>query len=288
MRLNFQQLESQSKIYSISDFWVKESMFGVHWHYHPEIEICYVKQGSGHRIIGNSVERFEANDLVLVGSNLPHCWISDDDFNESELDMQVYVIHFKQELFPSNINELQHLNTFLNRARHGIKFNITKHTQLLNLLQDIEIKNSLDKYLGLCSLLNAMTKHADIQILATSSYIPEQSKKIENRIGRVCKYIQENYKNGITLKELADIASMNPAAFSRFFKKNIGKSPINYLNEVRINMACTKLLNSKDPAYEIAIDTGFNSITHFNKLFKRYKGLSPLDYRNSNGEMFML
>ena len=82
MKLSYQNLKSDTNQYKINDFWVIENAFGVHWHYHPEIEICYVKQGFGHRIIGNSVQRFQEGDLVLVGSNLPHCWITEKAFND--------------------------------------------------------------------------------------------------------------------------------------------------------------------------------------------------------------
>lgn len=279
MKLKYQQLDSQSTLNSITDFWVIEPMFGVHWHYHPEVEICYVKQGSGHRIIGNSVERFEDGDLVLVGSNLPHCWITDEDFNKSALHIEVYVIHFHTKLFPSDVAEFSAIQNFLNQAKRGVKFNTLQEQYFITLLNALENSASLSKFLKLCELLQLMSASKQASILATANYVPEQSKKIESRIVNVCNYIQEHFKKPITLDELANIAHMNPASFSRFFKKNIGKSPINYLNEIRVNMACTKLLNTNDKAYQIAFDSGFNSMTHFNKLFKRYKGCAPLDYR---------
>ena len=99
MKADFQKLSSKSQNKSFADFWVKVNAFGFHWHYHPEVEICYVKQGRGKRIIGESIEGFEDGDLVLVGSNIPHSWITDDEFNSSSKQIEVYVIQFDQEIF---------------------------------------------------------------------------------------------------------------------------------------------------------------------------------------------
>lgn len=277
MKLGFQQLHTSSAQSSIAEFWVKEPKFGVHWHYHPEIEICYVKQGAGHRIVGDSVQRFEDGDLVLVGSNLPHCWITDANFNASEKLMEVYVVHFNKSIFLNNLPEFDIIKSLIKHANQGISFNKTD-TIISQLLYLNETKG-IHKFLGLCSLLTVMAESNKIEYLTSDNYLIENSKKNEQRITKACDFIQQHFKRSISLTELADLVNMNPTAFSRFFKQRIGKSPINYLNEIRIHMACTQLLTTSDKVYEIAYDCGFSSLTHFNKLFLKHNRMTPKQYR---------
>ncbi len=277
MKLDFQQLHTFSEQSSIAEFWVKEPKFGVHWHYHPEVEICYVKHGSGHRIIGDSVERFEDGDLVLVGSNLPHCWITDANFNASEKLMEVYVVHFNAAIFANNLPEFELIQNLIKRSNRGISFENT--TNLLSQLLSLNKMQRINKYLSLCALLNTMAETNELSYLTSEDYLLEGSKKNEQRITKVCDFIQHHFKRSISLDEIAGLVNMNPTAFSRFFKRHIGKSPINYLNEMRIHMACTQLLTTTDKVYQIAYDCGFNSLTHFNKLFLKLHGTTPKQYR---------
>lgn len=281
MKLSYQHVQSASTKLAINDFWVIENEFGVHWHYHPEIEICYIKQGSGHRIVGDSVKPFTDGDLVLVGSNLPHCWITDKLFNESDKDIEVYVIQFHADIFSTNVEELKSLHQFLMQAQRGLSFDMNVLPLLVAQLAAIESADAVNTYVNLLKLLLTMKESESYHMLTTPNYTIQTSDKAEHRITLVCNYIQQHYHKSISLEELAKIASMNASSFSRFFKSKIGKSPINYLNEVRMNNACTNLINTKDKVYKIAYDVGFQSVAHFNKLFLNYIGQTPKAYRNS-------
>ena len=281
MKLSYQYLNSQNNQYAINNFWITDNAFGVHWHYHQEIEICFIHQGYGHRIVGDSVHRFENGDLVLLGKNIPHCWVTDKSFNESDELIKAFVIQFNQGIFSKSVAAFNKINEILDLAQKGISFNINNNDKLLKALLAIDTNNDIDKYAKLLSLLNLMIIDHSKNLLSSSNYSIEKSNKTEARITKVCTYIQERYKQNITLHELAEIASMNAASFSRFFKKHIGKSPIKYINDVRINIACTYLVNTKSKVYEIAYDVGFHSVSHFNKLFLKHIGLTPKDYRKS-------
>ena len=164
-------------------------------------------------------------------------------------------------------------------AQRGIFFDCKQVSELEQLLVNINKNDSASKFISLLSLLNIMSATEYKSMLSSSDYNMERSDKTEHRITKVCRFIQEHYKRNITLDELAKIASMNASSFSRFFKKNIGKSPMTYLNDVRIHMACTFLINTKHKIYEIAYDVGFQSVSHFNKLFLNFMGQTPKDYR---------
>ena len=281
MNANYQKLPFDLRPDLYMDFWVRSDFFGFHWHYHPEIEICYVQQGYGQRLIGESVERFEAGDFVLVGSNLPHCWITDDVFNQSPEQMEIYVIHIDnqkiQHLF--GLHEFKGIEQLLEQAKSGLAFDIEIDKSLLLSLQSYEKADGLSKILSLLQLLDNMTQSSSKKQLCTTAYIPEIGKHVEERILKVCQYIHESYKDKIALDELARISNMNTTAFCRFFKKVIGKTAIEYVNELRINSACSELRVSNKPINQIAYDNGFLSLSHFNKLFRQYNGRTPSSYR---------
>lgn len=281
MVVSYQKLTNKTESNSFVDFWVKENSFGVHWHYHPEVEICYIKEGEGHRIVGDSVESFKAGDLVLVGSNLPHCWTSSEVFNSSIKNMEVYVIQFRSSNLFNDSIEFNRINNLLIDARRGIKFDVVKCPNLIADLTKIYKSNGLDKYLNLIKLLQKMAATSYKGFLVSKLYAPDYSKKAEVRIEKVCGYIHQNYRDRISLDELSNLASMNTASFCRFFKKCMGKTIIEYINGLRIDYACFQLQRTSTSIYKIAFDSGYQSLTQFNKVFKKLLKTTPTAYRKS-------
>ncbi|WP_299550511.1 AraC family transcriptional regulator [Seonamhaeicola sp.] len=287
MRVGYQKLSSKTSENSFGDFWVKVKSFGVHWHYHPEVEICYIKQGEGHRIIGDSIEPFTRDDLVLVGSNLPHTWVSSEIFNKSSKHMEVYVIQFHAKDILNQSIEFKGLFDLLDRSKRGLSFDLTKEKKFKSLLLKVDKRTGLEKYLALINLLNLMATSEARKELVSKVYVPDYSKKAEGRIEKVCNYLHDNYRERITIEEVSDLVSMNQASFCRFFKKYIGKTVIEYINDLRINYACYQLQNSSIPIYKIAFDSGYQSITQFNKVFKRMVNDTPKNYRSLNQTGFV-
>ena len=282
MKAGFQKLSHSTLNNSFSDFWVKTGAFGFHWHYHPEVEICYVKQGRGKRIIGDSVEDFNDGDLVLVGSNIPHSWTTDELFNISDEQIEVYVIQFDMQLLESLllIPEFAEIKQLLELSKAGIHFKTINNTALLEALLSLEQDEGAAKLLKLLQVLNLMVSYEVKDILCSSTYKPDYYKYNEERILKVCNYIHEHYKDAIRTDELADLVAMNPAAFCRFFKRIIGKTVIDYTNELRIAYVCNQLQNTMIPIYRIAFDAGFSSVAYFNRVFKKTIHKTPKEYRS--------
>lgn len=281
MKANYQKLPLDMRPDLFMDFWVRSDFFGFHWHYHPEIEICYVKNGFGQRLIGESIERFTKGDLAIVGSNLPHCWITDDVFNQSDEQMEIFVIHIDVKKLEQllAVHEFSKLKIFLEQAKSGFAFDVENEAILFKTLKRFEEARGFTKTLILFDLLNLMRTAATKRQLCQNTYIPETGKLVEERILNVCQHIHENYKCKITLETLAGIANMNITAFCRFFKKVIGKTAVEYINELRINAACSELMVSDKSINAIAYDNGFLSLSHFNKLFRLHNQRTPSEFR---------
>jgi AraC-like DNA-binding protein len=125
-----------------------------------------------------------------------------------------------------------------------------------------------------------ITLYETLETNLTSS--PTYSEKDGDRMKIIMNYTLENMHKTISIREVSRGIGYTPEAFCRFFKHRTRKTFIQYLNELRINEACNKLLNMKEKNIsEIAFESGFNNVTHFNRTFKKLKGLAPLKYKAS-------
>ena len=275
--LGFEQVEGSFLCYE-----VKSPKFGFHWHYHPEVEISFVKNGYGTRLVGDQVEEFEVDDLLMLGSDLPHTLISDDSFNQVEQDMEVVVIQFDPAIFLSRsleIEELINVGNLINASRRGLSFQVVTD-ELRALMTRIPSLQGFNRYVALLQVLNELSQ-TSYRYLASEYYSPTKSGDTEVRIGKVCSYIHDHFKDDIKIRTLAEITNMNEAAFCRFFKKMTGKTAVNYINDLRIGRACFLLQTKTHAVGEVAYQSGFNSIPHFNRYFQKVKGCTPTVFRKN-------
>ena len=264
-------------------FWVRSPKFGFHWHYHSEYEITCVKHGNGTRMVGDNVSTFEDGDVVFLGSNLPHTWISDDDFNLSEDIMEVAVLQFHPSNFPDDILravELRNVEYLLNNSQRGFEITGDTQSRVSEMIYRMIDAEGFTRFSLLFELLNQIGASEEKNRLASNAYHAPLNNSSEVRIQRVCQYIHEQFMNPIKLETIAEIANMNATSFCRFFKKSTGHSFFEYMNDLRIGKACNLLLDSRNYSIsEIAFRSGFKSQTLFNRIFLRKKNMTPSNFR---------
>lgn len=287
MKPTFQHLGFDDVEGSFLCYEVQSEKFGFHWHYHPECEISFVKQGYGTRLVGDHVAPFTEGDLLMLGSDLPHTLISDELFNKSGKKMEVVVIQFAPAIFESRsleIEELSGIGRLLKGALRGLFFSpegnaAGQYETTVSLLKTMPMQKGFERYLSLLKVLNGLAELSGVK-LASEYYSPNKSVESEARIGKVCSFIHDHFSSEITIAKLADLAHMNEAAFCRFFKKMTGKTAINYINDLRIGKACQLLQGEGQSVGEIAYQSGFNSIPYFNRYFQKSKQCSPTQFRD--------
>lgn len=281
-RAQLQNLGFDGVSEAVQCFWVRVSHFGFHWHYHPEYEITYVQRGQGTRVVGDHVNYFEDGDFVFLGSNLPHTWISDDDFNRSEEDMEVLVLQFHPDLFSKEWlvwSEMVNLKSLLKNANRGLRFTEGKEKEAAEILIEMEKASGFRRLMLTMELLNFLGKEKG-EPLASPSYIPPLNDSTEERLLTVCQYIHDNFTLPIKLEKVSRLANMNTTSFCRFFKKSTGQSVMEYVNDLRIGKACNLLLSGQRMNIsEVAFRSGFNSQTLFNRSFLKKKNMTPRDFR---------
>lgn len=103
--------------------------------------------------------------------------------------------------------------------------------------------------------------------------------RMPGTIARLIDYVQSHYTEALTLEALADRCAMSPSHLSHRFRQATGKPLFTYINEIRIDRACALLKRSSLPVIEIAYAVGYNSLSFFNRYFRRVTGASPSEYR---------
>lgn len=260
-----------------------ESHFLKVWHYHPELELVLSLKSTGTRFVGDSIKKFEENDVVLLGENLPHMWLNDDDYfkEDNQLVAEDIVIHFTKDFLGDNFletHELKPISDLLHKSKYGIKFNGVNKKIIKGIKKINQHKPSIKRTLKFIQVLHLLSQQKEYEYLSSEAYVHSFKQNQNDILDKTFEYIFENFAEAITLHDVAKIANMNPSAFSRFFKRVSRKTFSKYLNEVRIGYACKKLIENKSNIAAICYESGYNNISNFNRQFRDIKNMSPRAY----------
>lgn len=255
------------------------------WHYHEELELILVLKGSGRLFVGDCIQEFGENDLILIGSNIPHYWL----FNRADLtdsadsDINCIVAHFKQDFLGKDfiqLPEASFLKELTLEARRALHSRLPAKHQLHTLLKRTLDRNGILKITTFLETL-LQFKNTCPKTLISEKYIIVNHSDDVKRMNVIMEFIRENFTNQIELSELAHLAQMTKNSFSRYFKQKTGKTPMQLIFELRIAHACKLLCHPDHPLKEICYESGFNNAVSFHKAFKNIKAMTPREYRNS-------
>ena len=260
-----------------------KSEFDFPLHYHDEIELNFVRNARGaKRIIGDHVEEIGDMELALVGPGLPHGWFGTGfgDDQVEEITVQFHKDFFDEKFLQKN--QLNFIRNMLRRSLRGILFSKETTTRLEPRIINLEKKQGFDSVLELMSILHDLSISRDYRVLSDSGFSDAEVFSYNSRrIEKVMEFIHTSFDRQITLGEAARIASMTESAFSRFFKLRTGMTFIDCVTEVRLGHASRMLISSTKTIAEIAYSCGFNNISNFNRIFRRKKGCTPRELRES-------
>lgn len=258
----------------------KTPYYGGDWHYHEEYELIYTIKGDGVRIVGDSMDYFDDPELILMGKNLPHVFRNDHAKNEN---VDYIVIKFGN-LFDGNsifdLPEMNKIKQMLQHSNRGINFSQSTIQKISKTLINLEKSTGAAKILNLLQALNMLSTEDEYEFLSSENFVLNDSDK-KDRIHNVINYISDNYAKDITLEDLAEVSYMTTNSFCRYFKNKTGKTAFEFLREFRVAKASQMLINGQKSISEICYDTGFNSFSSFNRIFKSVKKVSAGAYRNT-------
>jgi len=248
------------------------------WHYHPEIELVYINGGSGKRQIGSHISYYTDGDLILIGSNLPHCGFTNDQTgNKNETVIQMNPVFLGNYFF--EVTEMKNIESLFNQAKAGIAFTGEAKQFIGRKIETMENQSPFEKLLTLLSVLNDLERSNEYKILNADGFSMEMQTQDNDRINSVFNFVKDHFQEPIALDEVSNLVSMTTPSFCRYFKKITNKTFTTFVNEYRLVHASKLLAEKPIPISEICFESGFNNFSHFNKLFKSYTGKSASQYR---------
>lgn len=278
MKAVFEQLNTEeSSSFIFRQFDVPK--FDAPFHFHPEYELTLILKGEGQRYVGQQVHEFFAGDLVFLGANLPHCWVNQPMENEN---VSAIVIQFG-ELFLTkgilDLPEMRKVQAFLEKSKSGFEIVGKTKEVLTEKIVALQIKTPLQKIAGLLEIFDILSNSTEIMTIDDFFFEHQYNQSETARFQKIFSYLIENFKEEITLEQIANIADLSPTSFCRYFKNITKKTFVEVLIEFRLQYAC-QLLNKTDlPIQQVAFESGFGDVPYFNKLFRKHKNLTPKEWR---------
>ena len=247
------------------------------YHYHPQNQLTYIDKGTGTYLIGNKIGRFTEGDMFVLGSHLPHVFMSDDKyFTDLHLGVRSVNVFFTPDFFSDkilSIEELSAFKDFISLTKSGLQFNSFGKEEILADLPQKEGFSKVVCFLEIIeSLIVSKNKALEIDVLYK---MEEPNPKME----KLYLFTFENFKSKISLSEVADLAGYSENAFCKFFKKNTGQTYVNFLNEVRISHALSLLQDPLKSITDVAFESGFQNMSNFNRQFYKKTNINPKSYQ---------
>ena len=262
---------------AIHAFAFEMPFFEFKWHYHPEFELTLIVKGNGMRLVGDSYLPFQAGDLVLLGSGIPHTWESDANSHETVVAV---VIQFSEDFIANFMNSeaFYKIKKLLQTSIRGLFFPNPLSMNIEYQMMTIASEKGVKQITALLNILNDLA-YQNHESLASAFYSPKNSKENETRINTVFNYIKQNAASTILLEQAAESVHLTTGAFCKFFKRMTGKTFSDYVNEIRIGNACNLIAHTDKTISQIAIESGFENQTYFNRVFLKKKNCTPKQFR---------
>lgn len=250
-------------------------------HFHPEFELNFIYNAPGaRRIVGDHTATINKFELVLTGPNLIHRWERGDCKSS---DIHEITVLFHRDLFHSNLlerNVFTHIKKLLQKAQHGVLFPQELACNLYPQLNKLDEKKGFSAVLEFLEILNELSRSEHSALLSgnvtgISEFLPQ------GKLKKLDEFIQHNFQRKISLSEAAKVLNMTSITFIRFIKNRTGRTFIDFVNDYRISFAAKLLIETAKSVSEIAGESGFQNLSHFNRMFRKRKMCTPGEFRSS-------
>jgi len=251
--------------------------FAWQYHYHPEYEIACVLRGSGTRHVGNHFSSYENGDLVFLGPNLPHAGFGLNAHGPHE----EIVIQVKEDVFNQSIiirPEMGSIKKLLDNTKYGIFFTGYTKDKVTRKLQKCLRLPPFERFMELVSVLQIMATSEEYELINPSTDLSSIIKKNNARLQKIFTYVEQHFNEEVNIQKVASTANLSVPSFCNYFKKTMGTTFTDFINQYRIQRACLLLLQEKSVS-ETSFECGFNNVAYFNKVFKTVIKKTPTEFR---------
>lgn len=266
----------------IADRHKKEFTYPIH--NHSVYELNFVENAKGvRRIVGDSQEVIGDYDLCLITSpDLEHVWEQNECHSD---DIREITVQFDFSMSDETLfgrNPYASITRMMQEAKKGLSFPLQAIMKVYGMLDTLSsVKDGFYAVQQFLTILYELSRCENARTLASSSYAKVTVEDDSRRILKVKNFISKNYMDELRLPELASLAGMSSSAFGRFFKLHTGRNISEYIIDLRLGYAARMLVDTDKSISEIGFDCGFNNLSNFNRIFKKKKGCSPSEFRES-------
>ena len=277
--------------FSIYKGTISPSFPSIATHWHEEIEVIIVLDGSCNYRINLDSFLINKGDILIIGSQSLHSLTSIPNKNMTWASFVFNINMLKSSSTDGAL--LKYIAPLLNHEHQLpiiIKDNTTCYSKIFDVIENIlycyydkdiayelELKSLLFKFFSLLYKNNLIKKHQSKNNITFNS---------TNKIKLVLNYINDNYSEDISINTLAELCDYSEYHFMRFFKKHIGLTCIQYINNLRLEKSSILLTSTNNAIMDISLEVGFDNLSYFNKLFKRKYNLTPKEFRTINSNIF--
>jgi AraC-like DNA-binding protein len=248
-----------------------------YWHFHPEIELVYVEAEKGIRHIGDHISTYEGCDLALIGSYIPHL---NFDYGV-KATVETVVIQFPETYFEAGlarIPELQKVVDLMERAKTGIAFTgETKRIAGIR-LKKLQYMDRFHQFMELMSIFQFLAVSEEFEDLEVRPISSQTILKQQERMHRIHQFVEMNFQKPIDTQQIAEEVNLTLPAFCRYFKKATKLTYTDFVNQYRVQYAKKLLIQDKNVT-ETCFECGFESLSYFNRIFKKFAGVSPSEFK---------
>jgi AraC-like DNA-binding protein len=247
------------------------------WHFHPEFELVFIEAEAGTRHVGEHIARFEESDLVFIGSNIPHL-----NFDYGiKTPYEKTVLHIQPNFLENaflNTPELKAIQNLFEASKLGISFGSGTKNRVGEQFKNIHQLPYFEQFVEVLKVLKTLSEATDMVLLHSEVPKNQYNRREQERLKKVYGFIDEHYQRKIEIEEISRISNLTDAAFCRYFKKMTKLTFTEFLNHYRINQAKRLLMLDKNVS-ETCFECGFESLSYFNRTFKKITGENPLAFK---------
>ncbi len=255
-------------------------------HWHREIELVYVMEGSTRLIVNDEMYVVNEHEAIMINGGDSHFYFSSSHHKRLVIIFNLDIIDGSHKSVELKKGIYEHLTMNSKTSREWTGQDKTVLREIIIRLERINNQSFFSRDLLIRSLvfelLFLFTKE-EYKRKENDVITSQTENKAMHRLQKVFFYIEQNYKNPVTLNEIADVAGFEPSYFTRFFKSLTNVTFYDYLTNYRISKAQYMLVQSPDLTVgEVAEACGFNSIKTFNRSFLKFVKIPPTKFRKVN------
>lgn len=249
-------------------------------HSHRAYEIIFLLEGDLSYFVDERTYKLVPGSIVFINSHSMHQNVSFDDSKYKAI-----MVRFSKDFVINHIAEADNSHFFYSFYHKTRALQLTEQqgeelkTHLLEMSDEFEAGRPESRYYCATCLIQLLIKAKRIILQDAAGSQVGYPSYMHMKISRVAGYINSNYMKNISLSDLSENFGISECYLSRNFRKVTGFYFSEYLNTTRINMAKKLLDETNLTITRISEETGYNTITHFGRMFKNLTGVSPKKYR---------